>query len=568
MPPISTPHSLFGASTAAPAAEAAPASQSGYCYLFPDLARRADVGCFRGATPTESVQRLRTFEKDSRTALSTPQVLPMRLAAVYTYFGQFVNHDISAPVGDVVTLATPPDGMGVIDTGLPPGLDRVRRASPEVILANFVNEQAEPLALDSLYGDGPDSADPGIRALYAPDRKRFRLGKTRREPDQFFEDKGRKPGRIHHDTDAPDILRIDGKPLIADRRNDENLIISQLHLALMLVHNKAVKALEDETPVAADCFAKARQLVTLHYHWLILHDFLANLLSPVTLQTPFANRPQKLPAPRVVPLEFTTAAFRFGHSMVGATYDFNKNFGRGGRFDRAGAKLRELFDFTTHRNMGHPDLAETLLLPDHWVIDWDRMTRRPKTGPGQGPVAGPASGPGGAERIDLTFAPEMLSVMGSSEIAVHGSILFRNLMRGYQRRIAFGQALAAACGLPALDADQLRAALPESLPGKKGLRELAEELGMLEETPAWLYMLAEARHHGQGEHLGPVASEIIADTITGLMRHMPQSILNHTGGTWHPRHSPLKGPGNRALTSLRAFLRFAVQEPHSGLAPA
>ena len=149
MPPISTPHSLFGPTTAAPGAGAAPASQSGYCYLFPDLARRADVGCFRGATPTESFQRLKTFEKDSRTALSTPQVLPMRLAAVYTYFGQFVNHDISAPVGDVVTLADPPEGTGVIDTGLPPGLDRVRRASPEGIVPNFVNEQAEPLALDS-----------------------------------------------------------------------------------------------------------------------------------------------------------------------------------------------------------------------------------------------------------------------------------------------------------------------------------------------------------------------------------------------------------------------------------
>jgi hypothetical protein len=555
MPPISTPHSLFGPAPAAPRAEAAGASQSGYCYLFPDLAQRADVGCFRGTTPAETFRRLRAFEKDSRTALTTPQVLPMRLAPVYTYFGQFVNHDISAPVGDVVTRPAPPEGTGVIDAGLPPGLDRVHRASPRVILANFVNEQAEPLALDSLYGDGPDSADPGIRALYAPDGKRFRLGRTRREPPEFFEEKGLKPARIHHDTDAPDILRRDGQPLIADRRNDENLIVSQLHLALMLVHNKAVAALEGEAPDAATCFARARQLVTLHYHWLILHDFLANLLSPATLATPFANRAQKLPGPRLVPLEFTTAAFRFGHSMVGASYDFNRNFGRGGRIDRRGAKLQDLFDFTTHRNMGQPGLAETLQLPDHWVIDWNRMTRTPK-------------GTTGAERIDLTFAPGMLSAMGTSEIAVHGSILFRNLMRGFQRRIAFGQVLAEACGLEALDENQLRDALPESAPGVLGLRELAEELGMLAETPAWLYVLAEARHHGAGERLGPVASEIIADTIIGLMRHMPQSILNHQDGGWHPRLSPLKGPGNRALTSLRSFLRFAVQDSHMDVAPA
>ncbi|NHB76762.1 peroxidase family protein [Rhodobacter calidifons] len=549
MPPISTPHSLFGpARAAAPRRETARPSQSGFCYLFPDLARRADVGCFQGTTPAESFRRLQSFEKDSRSILSAPQVLPMRLAPVYTYFGQFVNHDISAPVGDVVTLAAPPAGMGVIDTGLPPGLDRWQRAPVPVILANFVNEQAEPLALDSLYGDGPDSADPEIRALYAPDGKRFRLGKTRTEAAQVFRARGRDPARIHHDRGAPDILRLDGKPLIADRRNDENLIVSQLHLALLLFHNKAVAALEGETPDRAACFARARQLVTLHYHWLILHDFLAELLSPLTLRAPFAERPQKLPAPRAVPLEFTTAAFRFGHSMVGATYDFNANFGRGGRIDRAGARLQDLFAFTTHGNMGHPELAETLQLPDHWVIDWDRMTRRPKPGPG----------PGGAEQIDLTFAEGMLSAMGDSEVAAHGSILFRNLMRGFQRRIPFGQVLARACGLVPLDADQLRAALPESAPGKQGLRELAEGLGMLAETPPWLYVLAEARHHGRGERLGPLASEIIADTITGLMRHMPQSLLNHAGGGWHPRQSPLKGPGRRALTSLRSLLRFAA----------
>lgn len=551
MPQITSPHSLFGASASAgPEPEAAGESQSGYCFLYPDLARREDVGCFAGLNAAHSFALLRAFEAASRGPLSAPQVLPMRLPPVYTYFGQFVNHDISAPVGDVVTLATPPEAMGVITDELPPGLDRSRRAEPEVILGNFVNEQADPLALDSLYGDGPDSADPGIRALYEDDRKRFRLGVTRREPPKVFVEKGKDPKRVIHATGAPDILRKNGKPLLADHRNDENLIISQLHLALLLFHNKAVKALEPDVPDPADCFDRARRLVTLHYHWLILNDFLPNLLSPTAFKVPLAQRPQKLPAARTVPLEFTTAAFRFGHSMVGSAYDFNANFGRGGRLERDGASLTELFTFTTHRNMGHPD-KPTLQLPDHWVIDWDRMTRPPRTTPG----------PGGAERIDLTFAPDMLNVMGSSDIAVHGSILFRNLMRGFQRRIAFGQLLAGACGLDPLKADELRAALPEAdpaQPGTKGLREIAEEMGMLKETPAWLYFLCEARHFEQGEKLGPVASDIIADTIVGLMRFMPKSVLNHEGGTWHPRNSPLKAPGGRALTSIRALLRFAV----------
>jgi hypothetical protein len=48
------------------------------------------------------------------------------------------------------------------------------------------------------------------------------------------------PARVLHATGAPDLPRAGGLPLIADQRNDENLILSQLHLALMLFHNKVV----------------------------------------------------------------------------------------------------------------------------------------------------------------------------------------------------------------------------------------------------------------------------------------------------------------------------------------
>jgi hypothetical protein len=555
MTPFTNPHSLFR--DASPRARprrsvegSQDGSQSGYCFLFPELAKKDDVGCFAGTTAAQSFAKLLEFEQASRAALSSPQVLPMRLPAIYTYFGQFVNHDISAPVGDVVTLRDPPEPVGVISPDLPPGLERSEREAPGVILDFFVNEQVDPLGLDSLYGDGPRSADPSIRALYEADGMRFRLGKTRTEVADFFEALGIEPGDVHHDRGAPDILRQDGKPLIADQRNDENLIISQLHLALLLFHNKMVAELETTIRDSAACFAEARRLVKLHYHWLILNDFLPNLLSPLALQIPLAARPQRLPAARTVPLEFTTAAFRFGHSMIGSAYDFNANFGRGGKIDRAGASLSELFAFTSHGNMGKPDTRDTLQLPDHWVIDWNRMTRRPR----------PTSGPGGAEKIDLTFAIDMLNLMGSSDVAAHGSILFRNLMRGFQRRIAFGQLLAGECGLTALTPAELWAALPDAnpaQPGSESLRAIAKRLGMLEEMPAWLYFLCEARHFEQGEKLGPTASSIIADTIVGLMGHMKKSIVNEERA-WHPRQSPLRSSGGRALTSLRALVTFAV----------
>lgn len=547
--PISSTHDMLGRTGAAGV------SQSAYCYLFPDLAEVETVGCFAGTTPRQTWERLRAFEIATRVPLSDMPVLQMRLPPSYTYFGQFVNHDISAPVGDVMAhSALQP--LGVVGAADPPGLDRSKRAGVEVILKNLANEHPEPLMLASLYGDGPDSADPGIGALYA-DGKRFRLGRTRREDEKVFTDLMLDPARVVHATDAPDIPRSGGLPLIADRRNDENLILSQLHLALMLFHNKAVTALEPAFADSAACFAAARALVTRHYHWLILNDYLPQILS-TALTRPLARYPSRLTRSEV-PLEFTTAAFRFGHSMVSAAYDFNANFGRGGRVSTKGARLEELFAFTSRRNMAQRG-AGLPELPDHWVIDWDRMTRLV---PGVEPT--PPRAFGGAERIDLSFAPDMLNLVGDSEVAVHGSILFRNLMRGFHRRIPFGQVLAARYGVAPLTEAEVQDAMPQEAapgPGVKSLRQAAGEMGLLVETPPWLYFLCESRIREGGQRVGPTASHIIADTMVGLMRQNHGSLLN--AGPWHPRQSPVTAAGAEGLTSIRKFLRFAVQDAAPG----
>jgi hypothetical protein len=204
------------------------------------------------------------------------------------------------------------------------------------------------------------------------------------------------------------------------------------------------------------------------------------------------------------------------------------------------------------------DAPETLALPDHWVIDWARMTRLlpPRAN-------GAPRGFGSAERIDLTFARDMLNLVGESNVAVHGSILFRNLMRGFHRRIPLGQRLSEQYGVaPLTDAD-VGMALPDqpvTVPGGKSLRDTAAGLGFLRDTPAWLYFLCESRVRENGERIGPTASHIIADTITGLVRLNPDSFLNREGGGWHPRDSILGGSEGRGLTTLRKLLLFAVRD--------
>ena len=550
--PITSTHNLIDPVAPAPV----PLARSQYTYLFPHLAEDPLVGCVTGTTPRQTVDRLRAFEQASRIPLSGLPAMQIQLPAAYTYFGQFMNHDISAPVGDVVTQRGWTPVAGVIGTVDPPGLDRNRRASPAIILENLANEHENPLTLSSLYGEGPNSADPEIRALYELDGKRFRLGQTRREADRFFTDLLINPRRVVHATGAPDLPRAGGKALIADRRSDENLILSQFHLALMLLHNKAVAALETQVSDPAECFQQARRLVTRHYHWLILHDYLPRLLSPLVLSGPLSRRPVRLPAANRVPLEFTTAAFRFGHSMVGAAYDFNANFGLNGRISEDGATLEDLFAFTSRNNM-QSDQAETLALPDHWVIDWARMTRvlRPT-------ASGKPRGFGSAERIDLTFARDMLNLVGESNVAVHGSILFRNLMRGFHRRIPLGQRLALEYGMVPLSEDEMREALPDGAPpgtGGKSLRDTAAALGFLCDTPAWLYFLCESLLRENGERVGPTASHIIADTLVGLIRLNPDPLLGQEDGGWHPRDSVLGGDEGRGLVTLRKLLLFAVR---------
>jgi Animal haem peroxidase len=535
-------------------------SWSSYSYLFPDPADAQDVGCFTGTDEMGTIERLKAFEKAFHPGNYTfaPLGQTFDLPAAYTYFGQFVNHDISAPKGGL--LLSPQDRPpGIIGAADLLGIGKLGRAKDvDTILQHFVNQHAQPLSLASLYSDGPNSDDQEVRALYTPDGS-FRLVKAYRLPPDILAERTKLGALTKYPADAldipraPDIPRDVQLPLIADRRNDGNLILSQLHLAFLIFHNKAVEVLKAKGTKAEHVFEKARELVTLHYHWLILNDFLPALLSKTVLVGPLSEwNPRKMPL-RTVPMEFTTAAFRFGHSMVGRSYDFNANFGRGGVIAHE-ATLSDLLNFTSKGGMGDPQ-GRIPQLPDHWVIDWDRLTRTQPPGDTGGAT-------GQAERIDLDFAPEMFNLSAGPQTDEHNSIFLRNLLRGFHRRIPFGQQLAKACGVPVLSPKDLSAAMPsKAAPSGDHPADVASALGILDQTPAWVYFLCEAKLQRDGEEggtrIGTTASHIIADTIVSLMRGQSSAVLSNGGKAWHPRDSLLKAPSDKPLDNLRSFLLFA-----------
>lgn len=238
------------------------------------------------------------------TAMATDPGQPAEdstIPAVFTYLGQFIDHNITAQTDreiGVSRIATP-DGNDMDLTPIP---------SSDVV-TKLVNGRRPKLDLNQLYGDGPRI---GVNASHA-------------EADVLF-DLSTLAFNVVSSAPGFDVPRLDdGTAVIADMRNNENLNISQLHCAFLVFHNKVLAALPTATPKEMR-FIRARQLVRWAYQYIVLHDYLPNVCDPTVVAEVIANG-ARFYAPDndllFMPLEFSVAAFRFGHSMIRPSYQIN-----------------------------------------------------------------------------------------------------------------------------------------------------------------------------------------------------------------------------------------------------
>src|SRR5262249_25107178 len=158
------------------------------------------------------------------------------------------------------------------------------------------------------------------------------------------------------------------RAIIGDPRNDENVIVSQFHGMMIRFHNRVVSL----HPGTQKDFAAARQLVLWHYQSVVLHDFLPPLIDADVLDavSPGFRDPSKgfskivLPPGlqsdgRVfMPVEFSVAAYRLGHSMVRPAYRVNEF-----------TEPIKIFDHSNPTN-GLNAFGE---FPKSWTIDWNRF---------------------------------------------------------------------------------------------------------------------------------------------------------------------------------------------------
>ena len=315
-------------------------------FLFPDL-QNDPANLLKEASPQTRnalVQLGRTmrdgFDVNPPPTSGTDPGNANAIPAAYTYFGQFIDHDIT------LEASSSPDLTSLFAPNLAP-------LALSTITQVLRNLRTATLDLDSVYGEPAPRDDANGHKL--------KLGKVTVVGN-------RPPGKDDF-NDLPREARStipehDRAAMIGDPRNDENLIVSQLQVAFLRAHNRLV----DE----GHKFQQARRIMRQHYQHLVLHDFLPRVADPAIVNTILQNGNDVYdPAPGqfFLPLEYTVAAYRFGHTMVRNRYDFNLNFN-----NSAPPGLRSASSSPLPRSVeGWASVLGNDTLPENWIIEWENF---------------------------------------------------------------------------------------------------------------------------------------------------------------------------------------------------
>lgn len=461
--------------------------------------------------------------------------------AGFTYLGQFVDHDLT--------------------------LDNTAAALGEhVTVAELIQGRSPALDLDSVYGRGP--ADAADDRFYADDKIHLKVGQTAAigpDPGTNVNLNGYDLPRVTQGSTKAERQAAQ----IPDKRNDENLVVAQTHLAFQRFHNRVVDFLVDRSVPSTQLFDRARELVVKHYQWMLKTDFLPRIVDKSIVDDVFTNGrkffepPVKLddhgnPSRQfgdtpTMPIEFSVAAYRLGHSMVRAAYDWNRVFS-GGR-----GTLRLLFIFSGtsgnfdpfNPNVNDQESGLFERLPTNWTVDWRRMYDFAGEA-GRADLAAP-NGINLAQRIDTLLVDPLaelpLGAFGGKGVQAGSprlNLAFRNLVRANMVNLASGQQMAEFLGVGKLKDDEL---LNGAGGAKLDTLTEAEREEFLQRTPLWFYILREAELNGG--RLTGVGGRIVAEVFHRAMEASRISILRDP--SWRPTPGIASKAGDFRMVDLLLF---------------
>jgi hypothetical protein len=432
------------------------------------------------------------------------------MTAGVTFFGQFLDHDVTLDLKSPLNQVSNP-----------------RRTT---------NFRSAAFDLDSLYGDGPDKS-PELYDVSSGDIK-FRV-----DVIPLSETVSRKKA-VRYDVPRD----ANNTAIIADSRNDENIIISQFHLAMLRFHNAVIDQVRADPAFAGrsadQVFKRAQRLVRWHYQWIIVKEFL-----PLTIgqdrvtdilrkglqfyqvdDARFASEFRNRERNPLIPIEFSVAAYRFGHSQVRPSYRLN--FGPDGGTSPFFAFI---FDDTADPNDPDPNDFRGGKRAPRRFVDWQTFFNfgdgnfRPN------------------KKIDGKLSTVLMLLPGSRGPAPGlpsdgvQSLASRNLMRHVNFGLPSGQAIARRINVPVLTAAQLSDLKPYN---------------MDRSTPLWFYILKEAELMENGLRLGPVGSRIVGEVFIGLLKADETSYL-----AAEPRWKPVLPSANPGDFRIVDLLKFAGVVP-------
>jgi Animal haem peroxidase len=425
------------------------------------------------------------------------------IPALYTYLGQFIDHDITFDPASSLQKQNDPDALTDFRT---PALD-----------------------LDSVYGRGPDDQP----YLYDGSNS-FLLGDA----------------IAGGNSGARDLPRNGATPrraLIGDPRNDENTIVSQLQGLFLRFHNRFVV----DNPTLP--FSSVQQAVRFHYQYVVANDFLPRIVHSSVISALKHDHHYDKRALQVfhwrnapfLPVEFSVAAYRQGHSMVRPGYRLSDTI------------LLPIFPVP-------PDFPEGLTgfraMNPAWGIDWSRFIDLDIRAYDGAPDV-QKQRLQFAYRIDTSIV-NPLSMLPPSVASNPASLPQRNLLRGWRLGLPSGQDVARAMGVKPLKDQQILLGQGVDHPDSPLKDITAVSKVFAGNCPLWTYILAEAMRYREAvaapviepvtintPKLGPVGGRIVAEVILGLMFGDPHSFLSMA-----PQWTPKSGAGY----TLKDFVGYAL----------
>ncbi len=428
------------------------------------------------------------------------------IPAAYTYLGQFADHDLT----------------------FDPTSQLRESLTTKAQLQALVDFRTPRFDLDNLYGRGPDDQP----YMYKEDGIHMLLGQ-RMSGDPF------DPGAVQLPRGP------NGRALIGDPRDDENRIVAQLHAIFLRFHNKVADKLGGKKHVS---FQEVRQQVRWHYQWVLVNDFLPRILEEETYKSVFPDPYRHAPAiPKLrendlelMPVEFSVAAYRFGHSMIRSRYRLNP------------AIERPIFSSAPGETA---DLGGFRPIPANWAIDWHFFINLNHD-------AGPAA-PQLSYKIDTSLV-HPLGKLPAQIAKDPSSLALRNLERGVTFQLPSGQNVARALGLPPIADDDLVIGKAIADSPRKLITRVAP--GFAGNAPLWAYILSEAQvtswknaDPGADKNaipikLGPVGGRLVAEVFASLLRGDLTSYLYAK-----PRFEPIADFAHGGTFGLAELINVALR---------